>query len=178
MGTSPAAGPRGRDDPGFPRSASRSTSARSPIHRRSRGQHICRAERSSAAPGRPPWHARSPAPGWLGLYSSWHSPRISGVSIPSHPQPKNANPESSWGRVANVSFPAAAVKNRRKPRNTPEYRGKPRVSADSAKTGNFCPYTPFGGCGARRPWSIMAAMEFVNWPGTYLTAGLLEYPGR
>jgi len=27
---------------------------------------------------------------------------------PSHPQPQNANPESSWRRIANVSFPSAA----------------------------------------------------------------------
>ncbi len=65
-----------------------------------------------------------------------------------------------------------------KPLKTEENRGKLRGPADSAKTGKFCPYTPYEGCGARRPWSIMAAMEFVNLPGTHSNAGLLGYPGR
>ncbi len=65
-----------------------------------------------------------------------------------------------------------------KPLKTAENRGKQWGPADSTKTGKFCPYTPFGGCGARRPWSIMEAVEFVDWPGIHSSAGLLRYPER
>ncbi len=34
--------------------------------------------------------------------------RVKPFASPSHPQPHNANPESSWRRIANVSFSSAA----------------------------------------------------------------------
>ena len=64
--------------------------------------------------------------------------------------------------------------NRGKTRKTVKNRGNPRVPAESAKSIKFCPYTPFGGCGAGSPCSIMQGR---NWARSNFVRRASAVPG-